>query len=86
MTLKKKEVADRLKRIEGQVRGIQKMVDEDRPCEDIITQLMAARAALDKVGIAVISQHVRECARMPGAEEDDSLPLERALSLFLRLS
>ena len=86
MSMSKKDLADRLKRIEGQVRGIQKMVDEGRPCEDIITQLMAVRSALDKVGITIISQHVKECARVAAGEGDESQTLERALSLFLRLS
>ncbi|MCL4368585.1 MAG: metal-sensitive transcriptional regulator [Actinobacteria bacterium] len=62
------------------------MIEEDRPCEDVITQLMAARSALDKVGISIISQHVRECARTPFGEGDEGQSLERALSLFLRLS
>lgn len=86
MDKQRKDVSDRLKRIEGQIRGIQKMLDEERPCEDIITQLMAARAALDKVGISIITQHVRECARLaPGEGGDEGKSLERALTLFLRL-
>ncbi|MCL5962316.1 MAG: metal-sensitive transcriptional regulator [Chloroflexi bacterium] len=86
MAMTKKDVSDRLKRIEGQVRGIQKMIDDERPCEDVITQLMAARSALDKVGISIITQHVKECARVPAGEGDESQTLERALALFLRLS
>lgn len=83
---RKKETSDRLKRIEGQVRGIQRMLEEGRPCEDIITQLMAARAALDKVGISLITHHVQECARArPGEAGDQEKSLERALALFLRL-
>ncbi len=87
MDKQKKDLADRLKRIEGQIRGIQKMMDEDRPCEDVITQLMAARAALDKVGISLITTHVKECALVrPGeANGDETKSLERALGLFLRL-
>lgn len=86
MDKQKKEMSDRLKRIEGQVRGIQKMLEEERPCEDVITQLMAARAALDKVGISIITQHVKECARLrPEEGGDESKSLERALALFLRL-
>ncbi len=87
MDKQRKELSDRLKRIEGQVRGIQKMLDEQRPCEDVITQLMAARAALDKVGISIITQHVQECARIRPGETggDENKSLERALALFLRL-
>ncbi len=51
----------RLRRIEGQVRGVQKMVDEGRYCIDIITQLQAITAAADKVAEQVLEQHIRGC-------------------------
>jgi DNA-binding FrmR family transcriptional regulator len=55
------EITNRLKRIEGQIRGLQRMVDEQRDCEAILTQLMAARAALDRVGLLVADTFVQEC-------------------------
>jgi DNA-binding FrmR family transcriptional regulator len=55
------EITNRLKRIEGQVRGLQRMVSEERDCEAILTQLMAARAALDRVGLLVAREFVQEC-------------------------
>ena len=55
------EITNRLKRIEGQIRGLQRMVDEERDCEAILTQLMAARAALDRVGLLVADNFVQEC-------------------------
>jgi len=79
------EVIGRLRRIEGQVRGLQRMVEEERPCEAIITQLMAARAALDQVGIHLITHYAQECARAVSQSESDKERLERALSLFLKL-
>ena len=51
----------RLSRIEGQVRGIARMVEDDRYCIDVLTQLSAARAALDRVGLEVIGEHVTHC-------------------------
>jgi DNA-binding FrmR family transcriptional regulator len=57
----KEEITNRLKRIEGQIRGLQRMVDEGRECEAILTQLMAARAALDQVGLIVADSFVQEC-------------------------
>jgi len=57
----KEEVLARLRRVEGQVRGIQRMIQEDRDCEAIITQLMAARAALDKVGLFVVTREIDRC-------------------------
>jgi DNA-binding FrmR family transcriptional regulator len=55
------EITNRLKRVEGQIRGLQRMVEEQRECEAILTQLMAARAALDRVGLLVAENFVREC-------------------------
>lgn len=55
------EITTRLKRVEGQVRGLQRMVEEQRDCESILTQLMAARAALDRVGLLVADSYVQEC-------------------------
>ncbi len=53
------EITNRLKRVEGQVRGLQRMVEEQRDCEAIMTQLMAARAALDSVGLRVAENFVQ---------------------------
>ena len=55
------DITNRLKRIEGQIRGLQRMVDEQRDCEAILTQLMAARAALDSVGLLVADEFVEQC-------------------------
>lgn len=62
------EITNRLKRIEGQVRGLQRMVTEQRDCEAILTQLMAARAALDRVGLLVADNFVQECIAIPDGE------------------
>ncbi|GAB2532402.1 metal-sensing transcriptional repressor [Gracilibacillus alcaliphilus] len=52
---------NRLKRIEGQVRGIQKMIEEDRYCVDILIQISAIQAALKKVGFSVTERHMKHC-------------------------
>ena len=57
----KDEITNRLKRVEGQVRGLQRMVDDHRECEAILTQLMAARSALDRVGVLIVENFVQEC-------------------------
>ena len=57
----KQNCGNRLKRIEGQVRGIHRMIDEDRYCIDILTQLRAARAALRRVEDEVLNDHVGHC-------------------------
>jgi CsoR family transcriptional regulator, copper-sensing transcriptional repressor len=57
----KKASLNRLARIEGQVRGVRNMVEEDRYCIDILTQINAARAALDRVEQEVLREHLRTC-------------------------
>lgn len=60
-TASKDQLLKRLRRIEGQVRGIQKMVDEDRYCIDVLTQISAIQAALDKVALGLLDGHARTC-------------------------
>lgn len=79
-------IAARLRRIEGQVKGIQRMLEEGRPCEDVITQIMAARAALDKVALSVMAEHMEECLAESVSSTEKKTTIERALTLFLRMS
>jgi len=65
----KDALAKRLKRIEGQVRGLQRMVDEERYCIDVLTQISAVNAALDGVALKLLEDHVRHCAREGGDEK-----------------
>ena len=51
----------RLARIEGQVRGLRKMLEEHRACEDVLTQLLAARSGLEQAGVLVLERHMDEC-------------------------
>jgi CsoR family transcriptional regulator, copper-sensing transcriptional repressor len=60
-TATKDQLLGRLKRIEGQIRGIEGMVEEDRYCIDVLTQISAARAALDKVALGLLDDHARHC-------------------------
>jgi CsoR family transcriptional regulator, copper-sensing transcriptional repressor len=59
----KEELLKRLARVEGQVRGVTKMVEEDRYCIDVLTQIEAAEAALNKVALGLVDDHVRHCMR-----------------------
>ncbi len=79
-------IAARLRRIEGQVKGIQRMLEEGRPCEDLITQVMAVRAALDKVALSVMADHMEECLAESISSTEKKGTIERALTLFLRMS
>jgi DNA-binding FrmR family transcriptional regulator len=60
----KEQLQTRLRRIEGQTRGIQKMVEDDRWCPDILQQIAAVRAALDKVALGLAAGHVQHCMAM----------------------
>lgn len=62
-TMNKKDLQDRLRRIEGQVRGLQRMVEEDTYCIDILTQVSSVNAALKAVGMGLLDAHVRHCVR-----------------------
>lgn len=64
------KVRNRLKRIAGQVAGLQKMVEDDRYCVDVLTQLAAVRSALDAVGVQLLTEHVEHC--VAGCAHDDA--------------
>ena len=64
-SVSKDELVARLRRVEGQVRGVQRMVDEDRYCIDVVTQISAVQAALDKVGLGLLDEHARHCVADP---------------------
>jgi DNA-binding FrmR family transcriptional regulator len=65
----KDQLRKRLRRIEGQVRGVQGMVEEDRYCIDVLTQISAIQAALDKVALGLLDEHARHCVM--GADGDE---------------
>jgi DNA-binding FrmR family transcriptional regulator len=68
-TATKDQLLKRLRRVEGQVRGVQGMVDDDRYCVDILTQISAIQAALDKVALGLLDEHARHCVM--GAPDDE---------------
>src|SRR3954468_4393301 len=80
----KDQLQTRLRRIEGQVRGIQGMVDEDRYCIDVLTQISAVQAALDKVALGLLDDHARHCVVGAG-EEDQADRTEELMAAVGRL-
>ena len=60
-TTTKDDLLKRLRRVEGQVRGVARMVEEDRYCIDVLTQISAIQAALDKVALGLLDDHARHC-------------------------
>ena len=67
-TATKDQLLTRLRRIEGQVRGVQGMVADDRYCIDVLTQISAVQAALDKVALGLLDDHARHCVMGAGPD------------------
>jgi DNA-binding FrmR family transcriptional regulator len=67
---KKDDYTKRLNRIEGQVRGVRRMIDEDTYCIDVLTQVSAITKALQAVAVNLIDEHVRHCVRNAAADDD----------------
>lgn len=70
-SLAKDEYLTRLRRVEGQVRGLQRMIEEDQYCIDVLTQLSSVTKALQKVGLGLLDEHVRHCVRDAVAHDVD---------------
>ncbi len=78
-------IKDRLARIEGQVRGVQKMVDDGRPCDEILTQVLAARTALERAAGEIVGTYIDECLA-GGSPEEARERIGRAVKLLTRAS
>jgi CsoR family transcriptional regulator, copper-sensing transcriptional repressor len=85
-TTTKDQLQKRLRRIEGQVRGIQRMVDDDRPCPDILVQMAAIEAALDKVALGLLDGHVKHCVASASGDEREAQmdDVMEAMARFMR--
>ena len=70
-TASKQQLLDRLARVEGQVRGISRMVEEDRYCIDVLTQISAIQAALEKIALGLLDGHARVCMQSDGGAPAD---------------
>lgn len=77
-------ILNRLARIEGQVRGVQRMIEEDKDCEQTLTQLAAIRSALDQVGIHLISNRMQECLECEVDMEIKPEVMEKAFEIFFK--
>ena len=75
-------VINRLRRAEGQLRAVVRMLEEDRDCKDVVTQLAAVSRAIDKAGFAIIASGLRQCIEDP----DASLDTDELQKLFLSLA
>lgn len=80
------DVIRRLRRIEGQVAGIVRMLEQRRECADIVTQLAAASRALDRAGFKLLSSGMRQCLTAAAAGEAEPMSAEQLEKLFLSLA
>lgn len=81
------QIVSRLKRIEGQARGIQKMIEEKRKCEDIVIQLAAMKAAIVQVGMMILGTHMMECFGVDNvASEENDASLQKFMTVFTKFS
>jgi DNA-binding FrmR family transcriptional regulator len=79
----------RLRRIEGQVKGIQKMMEERRPCREVLTQIWAARSSLDQVGVQVFQRELTDCLRADpdrGESAEQVRELQESIRLWSKLA
>ena len=84
--MNKKHLRDRLRRIEGQVRGLQRMVDEDQYCIDVLTQVNSTVSALRSVGMGLLDDHVRHCVRESMESGDGEAKMEELLAAVARFA
>ena len=80
----KEQLLTRLKRVEGQVRGVESMVDDERYCIDVLTQISAIQAALDKVALGLLDDHARHCV-LDGPETEKDERTEELMAAVGRL-
>ena len=79
-------LARRMSRVEGQVRGIARMIEEDRYCIDILTQVAAVRSALDAVGVALLEHHLHGCVQHAVRSGDGERAIDEALAVIRRFA
>lgn len=85
--LSKEDYLNRLSRIEGQVRGLQRMINEDTYCIDVLTQISSVTKALQGVGIGLVDEHLRHCVHDAASESDEAFDakISEATSAIERL-
>lgn len=82
----RQQVLNRLRRARGQLNAVIDMVEQERPCKDIVTQLAAVSKALDRAGFKIISENIQECVARNGEPDENGVALEELEKLFLSLA
>jgi DNA-binding FrmR family transcriptional regulator len=86
-TITREDYLKRLRRIEGQVRGLQSMIEEDKYCIDVLTQIASVTKALQGVGLGLLDEHIRHCVRdaAEADEQDGDARVAEAVAAVARL-
>lgn len=82
----KEQLLNRLKRIEGQVRGVQNMIENDRYCVDILTQISAINAAMNKVGLHLLERHTQHCVADAIKDGNEEEAIQELMEVFKRFT
>jgi DNA-binding FrmR family transcriptional regulator len=77
----RKRIINRLKRLEGQIRGLQSMIESDQECEAVLTQIMAAKSALNQVGMHIIGHAMKQCLIDEDVTDRDEL-IDQTIQVF----
>jgi len=81
---KKDELVKRLNKVEGQIKGIKKMIEDDKYCVDILIQIAAVRSALNKVGSIILKEHVKGCVKDSVNKDNSEEILDELVSTMLK--
>lgn len=81
----RRRIINRLKRLEGQIRGLQTMIESEKDCEAVLTQIMAAKSALNQVGLHIIGHAMKTCLLDEEVNDRDEL-IDEAIKVFLKYS
>ncbi len=79
----RRRILNRLKRLEGQIRGLQSMIESGKDCDAILTQILAAKSALNQVGLHIIGYSMKTCLSQEGERSRDEL-INEAIGVFLK--
>jgi len=80
-----KDARNRLRRAEGQLRGVQRLLEDGADCKDIVTQISAVQAALHRAGLRLMASGMRQCIADPAAAQSEGMTVEDMENLFLKL-
>lgn len=80
------DVRKRLRRVAGQVQGVERMLDEGRECRDVVTQISAATKALEQAGFQLVAAGLTYCIEHPEDAEADGYPLDAVQKMFMKLA